>query len=231
MNALAQTAPLRIVTVEDDPRFRKSFALLLKTVPGFTHQASHSSAEPLLAEARKARTQGVLPSFDLVLTDLGLPGLDGIGLTRELKSLFPALRVIVLSVFEDPANVLAAICSGADGYLLKGSSPDEIVAGLQQIRCDRAPLSSALASTMLQFVRESHRLTQSGVRLPKDLGLSQRQLDVLRGLVDGLSYSEIGTRLAISTETVRGHVHNIYTTLQVRNVAEAVRFAIKHGLA
>jgi DNA-binding NarL/FixJ family response regulator len=69
------------------------------------------------------------------------------------------------------------------------------------------------------------------VRLPKDLGLSPRQLDVLRGLVDGLSYAEIGSRLGISTETVRGHVHNIYVALQVRNVAEAVRFAIKHGLA
>jgi DNA-binding NarL/FixJ family response regulator len=134
-------------------------------------------------------------------------------------------------VFEDPANVLAAICSGADGYLLKGAPPDEIVAGLQQIRRDQAPLSSALAATMMQFVRESHRLTRSGVRLPKDLGLSPRQLDVLRGLVDGLSYAEIGARLDISTETVRGHVHNIYVALQVRNVAEAVRFAIKHGLA
>ena len=69
------------------------------------------------------------------------------------------------------------------------------------------------------------------MRLPKDLGLSPRQLDVLRGLVDGLSYSGIGTRLGISTETVRGHVHNIYVALQVRNVAEAVRFALKHGLA
>ena len=108
-------AAMRLATVEDDPRFRRSLALLLGNLPGFSVVASYASAAPLLAAARKIRELGMPMPWDLVITDLGLPEISGAELTRELKALFPQLRVVVLSVFEDPANVLAAICAGADG--------------------------------------------------------------------------------------------------------------------
>jgi DNA-binding NarL/FixJ family response regulator len=225
------TAATRLATVEDDPRFRNSFALLLRSLPGFELTASYASAKPLLEIARRAHELGMPLSFELVLTDLGLPEIDGIALTRELKTLFPQLRVIVLSVFEDPANVLAAICAGADGYLLKGVSSEEMVMQLEHVRQRQAPLSTALAGTVLRLVRESNRTSFATATLPRDLGLSLRELSVLRALVDGLSYREIGERLGIAIDTVRGHIRNIYATLQVHSVAEAVTYALRNGLA
>ena len=223
-------AAMRLATVEDDPRFRRSLALLLGNLPGFSVVASYASAAPLLAAARKIRELGMPMPWDLVITDLGLPEISGAELTRELKALFPQLRVVVLSVFEDPANVLAAICAGADGYLLKGVTGDEMIAKLEQIRQGRSPLSTALAGTLMRLVRESHKGALGNAGLPRDLGLSARQLEVLRGLVDGLSYREIGERHGIATDTVRNHIRQIYSTLQVHNVAEAVSYALRHGL-
>ena len=107
--------PLRLATVEDDPRFRNGLGRLLRSLSGFSLVATYASAGPALDDARKARSLGMEMPWDVLLTDIGLPGIDGVVLTRELKALFPSLCVVVLSVFEDPANVLSAICAGADG--------------------------------------------------------------------------------------------------------------------
>jgi DNA-binding NarL/FixJ family response regulator len=141
------------------------------------------------------------------------------------------MRVVVLTVFDEPVRVLAAICAGADGYLLKSSSSEELIDQLDLVVRQNAPLSSALAGTVLRLVRESHAERFGAANLPRDLGLTQRQLAVLRGLVEGLSYREIGERLDISLDTVRSHIRQIYAALQVHSVAEAVGYALRHGLA
>ncbi|HEX4480888.1 MAG TPA: response regulator transcription factor [Rudaea sp.] len=231
MNALAEpnTGVLRLATVEDDPRYRNSLSLLLRALPNFDHVASYGSAAPLLAVARKARELGLPMPWDVVLTDMGLPDIDGVALTAALKQLFPQLRIVVLTVFDEPANVLAAICAGADGYLLKSSTSDELVEQLDLVVHKGAPLSATLAGTVLQLVRQSH--VERSAALPRDLGLTQRQIEVLRALVDGRSYREVGERLGISIDTVRSHIRQIYSALQVHSVAEAVSYALRHGLA
>jgi len=233
MNALAESHAgiLRLATVEDDPRYRNSLSLLLRALPKFEHVASYASAGPLLAAASKARELGTPMPWDVVLTDMGLPDIDGVTLTAELKKLFPQLRIVVLTVFDEPANVLAAICAGADGYLLKSSTSDELVEQLELVVHKGAPLSGTLASTVLQLVRQSHAERSGAAMLPRDLGLTQRQIEVLRGLVDGRSYREIGENLSISIDTVRSHIRQIYSALQVHSVAEAVSYALRHGLA
>ena len=135
--------PLRLATVEDDPRFRNGLGRLLRSLSGFSLVATYASAGPALDDARKARSLGMEMPWDVLLTDIGLPGIDGVVLTRELKALFPSLCVVVLSVFEDPANVLSAICAGADGYLVKGASGDEMIAALDRLRSGQAPISVA----------------------------------------------------------------------------------------
>jgi DNA-binding NarL/FixJ family response regulator len=232
MNALADShaGVLRLATVEDDPRYRNSLSLLLRALPEFEHVGSYASAAPLLAVARKARELGTPMPWDVVLTDMGLPDIDGVTLTTELKQLFPQLRIVVLTVFDEPANVLAAICAGADGYLLKSSTSDELVDQLQLVVNKGAPLSATLAGTVLRLVRQSHT-ERSSAMLPRDLGLTQRQIEVLRSLVDGRSYREIGESLNISIDTVRSHIRQIYSALQVHSVAEAVSYALRHGLA
>jgi len=222
---------LRLATVEDDPRYRNGLAMLLRSLPGFVHAASFAAAEPLLEAVRKARELGLPMPWDVVLTDMGLPDADGVALTGEVKRLFPQMRVVVLTVFDEPARVLAAICAGADGYLLKSSSSEELVDQLDAVVRQNAPLSSALASTVLRLVRESQADRFGSPNLPRDLGLTQRQLSVLRGLVEGLSYREIGERMDISLDTVRSHIRQIYAALQVHSVAEAVGYALRHGLA
>ena len=227
---MSEPACLRLVNVEDDPRYRSSLSLLLRSLPEFEVGASYSSATALLDTARKARALDMPAPWDIVLTDMGLPGIDGVELTRELKTLFPSLRVIVLTVFDEPASVLAAICAGADGYLLKSSPSHEMIAQLMLVLRHGAPLSTALAGTMMRLIRESHGERFATRNLPRDLGLTPRQIDVLRELVRGLSYREIGEHLEISIDTVRSHIRQIYTALQVHNVAEAVSYALRHGL-
>jgi DNA-binding NarL/FixJ family response regulator len=229
MTQAMTSAPLRLVNVEDDPRYRASLVRLLHGLPQFVHVGSFASAEPLLVAARAAHDAGLGAPWDVVLTDLGLPGVDGAQLTRELKRLFPQLRVVALTVFDEPDAVLAAICAGADGYLLKSTPGEELIAQLQRVLDDGAPLSATLAGTMMRLVRESH--AARAAELPCDLGLTPRQLDVLRGLVEGLAYRQVAQRLDISLDTVRSHVRQIYAAMQVHNVAEAVSYAIRHRLA
>lgn len=225
-----EAASLRVATVEDDPRYRASLATLLRCLAHFSVRASHAAAEPLLAEATRTHALGAQPPWDVVLTDIHLPGMDGIELTRALKRLFPTLRVIVLTVFEEPATVLAAICAGADGYLVKSAGSGDIAAQLDALTREGAPLNASVARTLLNLVRASQRAPLGG-GLPTDLGLTARQVEVLRALVDGCSYREIGTRLGISLDTVRSHVRQVYAALQVHSVAEAVKLALRHGLA
>jgi len=228
--ATSEIIPVRIATVEDDPRYRNSLTLLLRGLSGFTHTDSHDCARPLLHAARSAHALGNAAPWDVVLTDMGLPDTDGIELTRELKALFPNLRVILLTVFDEPAHVLAAICAGADGYLLKSSTSQELIDQLDLVVRRGAPISTAIAGTVLRLVREGNNERLGARTLPRDLGLTQRQLNVLSSLVEGLSYREIGERLGISIDTVRSHIRQIYSALQVHNVAEAVSYALKHRL-
>jgi len=228
--ATSEIIPVRIATVEDDPRYRNSLTLLLRGLSGFAHTDSHDCARPLLHAARSAHALGNAAPWDVVLTDMGLPDTDGIELTRELKALFPNLRVILLTVFDEPAHVLAAICAGADGYLLKSSTSQELIDQLDLVVRHGAPISTAIAGTVLRLVREGNNERLGARTLPRDLGLTQRQLSVLSSLVEGLSYREIGERLGISIDTVRSHIRQIYSALQVHNVAEAVSYALKHRL-
>ena len=225
-------APLsvRVATVEDDPRYRNSLALLLRSLPGFAHAGAYDCARPLLQAARTAHAAGKAAPWDVVITDMGLPDKDGIELTRELKAMFADLRVVLLTVFDEPARVLAAICAGADGYLLKSSTSRELTDQLELVLRQGAPISTAIAGTVLRLVREGNDERLGARALPRDLGLTQRQLAVLGNLVEGLSYREIGERLEISIDTVRSHIRQIYAALQVHNVAEAVSYALKHRL-
>jgi DNA-binding NarL/FixJ family response regulator len=221
---------LRIAVVEDDPRFRASVEALLSHADGFRLAGSFGTAQAILAEAERTASAPE-PSWDLVLMDLQLPGIDGIEAVRRLKRLQPGIPVVVLTVFEEPATILDAICSGADGYLLKRTSAPEILEQLRSVTLGGAPLTSRVARTVLELLRSDPRLV--GGRRPPSVGaldLTERERDVLRGLVEGFSYKQVAAELRISAETVRSHVKGIYRKLQVHNVAEAVSRAVRERL-
>jgi DNA-binding NarL/FixJ family response regulator len=226
--------PLRVAIVEDNPNYRDSLGTLLGHARGFSLAAAFGSAEPLLSRARETSRRHGAPDWELVLMDIELPGKSGIEATRELCELFPDLPVVMLTVFEDPRVILEAISSGASGYVLKKATARELVDQLRAVTAGGAPLSPAVASTVIDLVRrfndEAGGRPTSGAESPTRLNLTGREQDVLRCLVHGLSYFEAANELGISEGTVRTHVRSVYRKLQVHSVAQAIRKAMECGL-
>lgn len=228
---------IRVVAIEDDGRYRASLEMLLRYAEDFELVRAFDAADHALAEAEALLGQGEEPGWELVVMDLDLPRLGGVECTRRLKELLPETTIVVLTVFEDRAAVLDAICAGADGYLLKHTPADQLLAQLRAVVAGGSPLSAGVARTVLDLVR--HLDAADGRRIEPDdgapaaaarLDLSERELEVLRCLVRGLAYKQVAAHLDISIHTVRNHIRSIYGKLRVRNVAGAVGRALKEGL-
>jgi len=222
---------LNVAIVEDDPRYRSSLETLFKHAPGFALGASFGSARRALDEVDRLTEAGQRPAWRLVLMDLQLPGISGIEATRILKGRLPELSIVVLTVFENPATIVEAIMAGADGYLLKKTPATELLSQLRMIITDGAPLTAAVARTLLSLVRQSSRSTATErSRAPARLDLTGREQEVLQCLVRGLSYKQVADHLEMSIDTVRTHIRAIYKKLHVHNAAEAVARAIREKL-
>ncbi len=224
---------VRVAAVEDDRHYRSSLETLFSHADGFAFTAAFATAEAAVAVAAEAQVRGRRPLWDLLLMDLALPAMDGITATRRMKDLLPDVPVVVVTAFEEPRRVLEAICAGADGYLAKRIPANEVLAEVRSVLAGGAPLSAGVARTVLDLLRVQ---TLRRVGLPASpqpasaLDLTQREHDVLRCLVRGLSYKETAQDLDISIDTVRTHVRHVYSKLSVRSVAQAVRVALERGL-
>lgn len=162
-------------------------------------------------------------NVDVLLTDLDMPGMDGAALTALVKREHPAVRVVVLSMHEEPAMVKRLMELGADGYLLKSAGRDEVVLALRSVHAGRRHFSSGLLEAMMR--------PTSSVQVNGPLkDLSEREIEVLAALAEGLGNKEIGERLFISPRTVDTHRTNLMRKLGVHNVAGLVRMAIAAGL-
>jgi len=221
-------APIRVVAAADDPGFRKTLETLMRHAPGFELSASFGSAEAALREATRIERDGSIEGWDLVLMDISLGGMNGIRATEQLRELDAKLPIVVLTVFEEPNVIVEAIAAGASGYLLKKTNARELLFQLRSVVDGGAPLTPAVASTVLDLLR-SGRPGASGAE-PTRLDLTEREQQVLRCLVDGCKYREAAEQLGIGVETVRTHIRAVYGKLQVHSVAAAVREALRRGL-
>jgi DNA-binding NarL/FixJ family response regulator len=226
--------PIRVVTIEDDPQYRSSLEVLFRHAGDFELVDSFASPEAALSRLDGASLDDRAdnaPQWELVLMDVDLPGMDGIACTRQIKQRLPATAVVVLTVFEERATIVEAICAGADGYLLKRTPAAELLTQLRAIAAGGAPISAGVARTVLDLVRSLGPVQGYGKDASADrFELTERELDVLRCLVQGMSYKRTAQQLDISLDTVRSHIRSVYSKLQVHSVAEAVSRALRERI-
>lgn len=160
---------------------------------------------------------------DVILMDIHMPAMDGIEATRRISHLFPQVKIIMLTVFDESDKIFDSIMAGATGYLLKDEKPGKILAALEEAMEGGAPMSSLIASKSLQLIRRGNA---SLATEKKDYNLSGREVEILELIAKGENYQEIADQLFISPKTVRKHIENIYRKLQVHNKVDAVKLAL-----
>lgn len=205
----------RLIIVEDDALLRDTLRLLIGADPGFNLTGDFGSAEEVLCGLDTSRPQ-------MMLCDLGLPGMSGIELIQRVKHRLPATDIIAHTINEDRDSVFAAIKAGATGYLVKGSSPREVIEALYSLRDGGAPMSPRIARAV---IRELQGPDSDDVFL-----LTAKEKEVLNSVYEGLSYKEISRKLNISTHTVHSHIKRIYEKLQAKNKQDALAKARRKGI-
>lgn len=207
-------APL-VWIVEDHDRLRDTLREVLE-LEEIGRIATFPSCEEALASAAP-------PDPAVIVLDLALPGISGIEGTARFKERFPACEIVVFTVFDDREKVFAAICAGASGYLLKSDPPERIASAIREVLAGGSPMTPEIARML---VERFSRLPPA----PASVGLSDREQEVLRLLVDGLSKKEIAARLDLSIHTVDNYVRRLYKKLHVNTLGGAVAKALRDGL-
>lgn len=166
-------------------------------------------------------------SIDVVLMDIEMPIMSGIEATLEIKKRYPQIKIIMLTVFDNDENIFNAIQAGADGYLLKEVDPNSLYQGIQETLTGGAAMTPSIALKTLKLLRNPIAFDD---KVEEEIKLSTREIEVLEQLSKGLSYSSIAENLFLSPSTIRKHIENIYSKLQVHSKLEAVQKARRNNL-
>lgn len=205
---------ISIGIVEDDEQIRKGIQTYLNRQEKFVCDCSFGSMEELLRNLDQKNSPNVL------IMDLGLPGMSGMDGIKIVKEKFPEIDIVVFSIYNDPKKIFDSLCSGATGYLLKNTPLDEIKEGIELLAKGGSPMSPQIARKVIEFFNQQSKPK-------KESPLSAKEKEIVIGLVDGLSYKLIAARMNISIETVRFHIKNIYSKLHVHCKAEVISRSLK----
>ncbi len=212
---------IRLAIVDDNVFLQKAVAEKLSFFDDLSIRGSAGNGLEILQMLDKN------PHIDLILMDIEMPVCNGIDATALVKQRFPQIKIIMLTVFDDDDNIFSAIRAGADGYLLKDVTPKDLHQGIIETMRGGATMTPSIALKTLKFLRNA-----PGVEtvLKSDFSLTPREIEVLEQLSKGLKYETIAENLFLSAGTVRKHIENIYSKLQVHNKVEAIQKARTNNL-
>lgn len=211
--------PIRVLVVDDQAIVRKGICALLTQAEGLAVVGE-------AAEGQEAVSKAAALQPDVVLMDLVMPGIDGIEATRQITTHLPGVRVLVLTSFTGDDMIFPAIKAGALGYLLKDSEPANLIRAIRRIHSGEPSLHPNVASKVL---RELRNPTSQDPPTPDPL--TDREVEVLRLVAQGVTNEEIADRLSIAVVTVRSHVSHILDKLHLANRVQATLYALREGLA
>lgn len=213
----AGSPPICVVIIEDMREVREGLAALINGTRGFSCAGSHRSMEDALQ-----RVKGESP--DVILTDIGLPGMSGIEGIRHLRERLPEVPILALTVYDNDNNVFDALCAGASGYLLKNTPPARLLESITEVAEGGAPMSPEVARRVVRLFHKFRPPEQASYQLtPQENGL-------LRLLVEGHHKKTAASEMGISVNTISFHLKNIYAKLQVHSKTEAVAKALREHL-
>jgi len=215
-----------VALVEDQTQTRQGLTALIDGTQGYRCAGAWRTCEEMLA-----RLPAVRP--DVLLLDIGLPGMSGVDGARRAREIFAELPILMLTVHEDNDFVLEALCAGACGYLVKKTPPARLLEAIREAHAGDSPMSSHIARRVVEVLRVLRAKT-----VPEGAGkdgeenglLTVREREILGGLAAGHTYQTAACSLGISTDTVRFHIRKIYRKLQVHSQSEAVAKALRKGL-
>lgn len=212
------TETIKVLITDDHPVVRKGLSALLAAKTGI-----EVVGEAVNGREAVEMVQELKP--DVILMDLLMPEMDGIVATKQIKEIIPDSKILVMTSFATDEMVFPAIKSGALGYLLKDSTPDELIGAIRQVYQGEPSLHPKIARKVLM------EISNPTVNTPSEDPLTERELGVLKSIAKGMSNQEIGIELSISETTVRTHVSRILSKLHLASRTQAALYALKEGLA
>jgi DNA-binding NarL/FixJ family response regulator len=210
---------IHVARVEDNNTIREGLSSLINNTEGFSCVGTYGDCESFLVELE-------FNEIDVVLMDIGLPGMNGIEGVKRAKKINPDVNILMLTIYEENEVVFEALCAGACGYLVKKTPPSKLIDAIKDIYAGGSPMSSSIARKVITTFQTNRRDNTE----ESQFELSNREKEVLNQLAIGSNYNEIAGNLFISVDTVRHHIRNIYKKLHVHSQSEAVAKAIRKGL-
>lgn len=216
---MPQSDALRVLIADDHPIFRNGMRALLDSVPDLKAIGEAATGDDAIARAAELQP-------DVILMDLQMPGIGGVEATRQILFASPHIRVLVVTMFEDDYSVFTAMRAGARGYIVKGVSPDEMLRAIRAVGSGEAIFSPAIAVRLIDFFAAPKPAVPTQT-FPE---LSDREREILDLIAQGASNTDIANKLVLSPKTVRNHVSNIFSKLQVADRAQAIIRGREAGL-
>lgn len=213
----ATTKTIKAAIIEDMRDIREGLAMLINFTDGFQCTGSYRSVEEAIEKIKYN-----VP--DVLLSDIGLPGMSGIEGVRILKEKYPQMIILMLTVYEDDERIFDALCAGASGYLLKRTQPVKLLENIKEAVSGGAPMSPEVAAKVITLFREFTPPERS------DYDLTPHEVRLLKLLVDGHNYTTAAKKLGVSYNTIKFHIRHIFEKLQVHSRSEAVIKAMRDRL-